>query len=188
VRRGSIANAALVALLFVVGVGLALAFERKPADSETSSDTSSDTVTPDANAPLVTTTVSNAAGQSVALVTPGEPAIIMISSVTCSWCKRALGDLRELSGGRPLTRLKLLTLEGAAEGGPMVGRESLNGVQLIGPVSGASKVTLTFRFQGTPTFIAVDRNGRVVQTMPGYPIRDVFKLWYAVMVGEAETP
>ena len=51
-----------------------------------------------------------------------------------------------------------------------------------------ARVSLTFRYQGTPTFLAVDREGRVVQVMPGYPMREVLKLWYNVMVGDAETP
>lgn len=186
-RRGSVANAVLIALLFLAGVVLALSFERK-ADV-----TDGDTATDNANPPhisavLGTGRVQNADGKSVDLVTPGEPAIVMISSVSCSWCKRALGDLRELSNGRPLPRLKLLTLEGAADGAPMVQREHLNGVQLIGPENSSSRVTLTFRYQGTPTFLAVDREGRVVQVMPGYPMREVMKLWYNVMVGDADTP
>ncbi len=127
-------------------------------------------------------------GTIIPLVTKGEPAILMISSVTCSWCKRTLKDLGELSAGRPLPRLKLLTLEGAASGVPMVSKERLTGAQLIGPVGGNDQVLLTFRFRGTPTFVAIDRNGRVVATMPGYPMREVLKTWYAVMVGDSDVP
>ncbi len=132
--------------------------------------------------------VRNLQGKLVPLVTKGEPAIVMVSSRTCSWCKRALKDLGELSAGRPLPRLKLLTLEGAAEGIPMLAKEGLTGVQLIGPSGSADQVLLTFRYPGTPTFVAIDRNGRVVQTLPGYPIRQVMEHWYAVMVGDADTP
>lgn len=188
-RRGSITNAALVALLFVGGVALALAFERKPAVPITATDSiRSDTTLPLAVDAMNTSTVKNIDGQVVPLITEGEPAIIMISSRTCSWCKRTLADLRELSSGRPLTHLKLITLEGAGEGTPMVEREKLNGVQLLGPVDSQSETALTFRYQGTPTFIAVDRKGRMVQMMPGYPMREVLKLWYNVMVGDAEVP
>jgi thioredoxin-related protein len=186
-RRGSVTNAVLVALLFLAGVAVALTFERKKTAviSDVAADSSAP---PHISAVLGTASVQNAEGQTVDIVTVGEPAIVMISSVSCSWCKRALGDLRELSAGRPLTRLKLLTLEGAADGAPMVQREHLNGVQLIGPLNNSSRVTLTFRYQGTPTFLAVDRTGRVVQVMPGYPMREVLKLWYNVMVGDAEVP
>lgn len=168
---------------------MALAFERKQAVPITASDTVRD----DAAAPLVvdamnTSTVKDINGLVVPLITTGEPAIIMISSRTCAWCKRTLSDLRELSAGRPLTRLKLITLEGADEGTPMVQLEKLNGVQLLGPVDGAAQVNLTFRYQGTPTFIAVDKRGRMVQMLPGYPMRETLKRWYNVMVGDAEVP
>ncbi|MEO7359992.1 MAG: hypothetical protein ABI120_06670 [Gemmatimonadaceae bacterium] len=188
-RRGSITNAALVALLFIGGVVLALAFERKKAEPISATDT----VRADVAAPLVveamnTSTLKNVDGKIVPLINAGEPAIIMISSVTCSWCKRTLADLHELSNGRPMPRLRLITLEGASDGIPMVQREQLNGVQLLGPVDGQAQVALTFRYQGTPTFIAVDSRGRMVQMMPGYPMREVLKLWYNVMVGDAEVP
>ena len=127
-------------------------------------------------------------GAVIPLITKGEPAIIMVSSVTCSWCKRTLKDLGELSAGRPLPRLKLLTLEGAAGGVPMVSKEGITGAQLIGPSGSSDQVLLTFRYPGTPTFVAIDRNGRVVATMPGYPMREVLKTWYAVMVGDSDVP
>lgn len=127
-------------------------------------------------------------GKVIPLHVKGEPAILMISSVTCSWCKRALKDLGVMAAGRPLPRLKLLTLEGAGEGAPMLAKEKLTGAELIGPASGADQVMLTFRYPGTPTFVAIDRNGRVVRTLPGYPIPDEMKHWYAVMVGDQEVP
>ena len=89
-------------------------------------------------------------GKIVPLVTKGEPAILMISSVTCSWCKRAFKDLGELSAGRPLPRLKLLTLEGAAEGAPMLAKEHITGAQLIGPSRSGDQVLLTFRYPRHP--------------------------------------
>jgi hypothetical protein len=126
--------------------------------------------------------------RTIPLVTKGQPAIIMVSSVTCSWCKRTLKDLGEMAGGRPLPHLKFLTLEGATEGIPMLAKEKIVGAELIGPAGSADQVLLTFRYPGTPTFVAVDRNGRVVKTMPGYPIRQELEHWFAVMVGDAETP
>ncbi len=186
-RRGSVANAVLVALLFLVGMAVALMFERQP-DATAAGAPAQAAEPPHISAVLGTGRVLNEMGQSVDIATKGEPAIVMISSVSCSWCKRALGDLRELSAGRPLPRLKLLTLEGAADGAPMIQREQLRGVQLIGPENNSARVRLTFRYQGTPTFLAIDREGRVVQVMPGYPMREVLKLWYTVMVGDAEAP
>lgn len=132
--------------------------------------------------------VRNLQGKIVPVATKGQASIVMVSSVTCSWCKRALKDLGELSAGRPLPRLKLLTLEGAAEGAPMLAKEGITGAELIGPAGSSDQVLLTFRYPGTPTFVAIDRNGRVVRTMPGYPIRQEMEHWFAVMVGDAETP
>ncbi len=132
--------------------------------------------------------VRNLAGKSEPLVTKGQPVILMVSSRTCTWCKRALKDLGELSAGRPLPRLKVITLEGAAEGVAMLAKEGITGAQLVGPVGGADQVLLTFRYPGTPTFVAIDRNGRVVKTLPGYPIREEMKHWYAVMVGDQDVP
>ena len=122
------------------------------------------------------------------LAVPNTPTIVMVSSRTCGWCKRALADLGEMSKGRPLKNLTLLTLEGASEGQPMVDKEHIVGARLVGPAGGSDQVLLTFRFPGTPTFVAIDRNGRVVKTMPGYPIREEMKHWYAVMVGDQDTP
>lgn len=127
-------------------------------------------------------------GKVIPLHVKGEPAILMISSRTCSWCKRALKDLGVMSAGRPLPRLKLLTLEGAGEGVAMLAKEKLTGAQLIGPAGSSDQVLLTFRYPGTPTFVAIDRNGRVVRTLPGYPIPEEMKHWYAVMVGDQDVP
>lgn len=127
-------------------------------------------------------------GKREPVAVKGEPGIIMVSSVSCGWCKRALADLGRMAEGRPLPRLTLLTLEGAAEGSPMLAKERITGARLVGPAGSNDQVLMTFRYPGTPTFVAVDRNGRVVATMPGYPIPEVMKSWYAVMVGDAETP
>ena len=64
----------------------------------------------------------------------------------------------------------------------------LTGAQLIGPAGSSEQVSITFRYPGTPTFVAIDRNGRVVRTLPGYPIPDEMKHWYAVMVGDQDVP
>lgn len=132
--------------------------------------------------------VHDANGRTVPVVPAGEPAIVMISSRTCIWCKRVLKDLGEMAAGRPLPRLRLLTLEGAAEGAPMVAKERITGAVLLGPAAGADQVQLTFRYPGTPTFLAIDRRGRVVRTLPGYPIREELRHWFAVMAGDQDTP
>ena len=127
-------------------------------------------------------------GTLAPLVLPGQPTIVMISSRTCSWCKQALSDIGEMSKGRAVPRLTVLTLEGAEVGTPMLESERISGARLVGPAGSSGKVFLTFRYPGTPTFLAIDRNGRVVRTMPGYPGRQELQRWFAVMVGEQETP
>jgi hypothetical protein len=199
IRRGSVSVASLGWL--VVGVAGTVLFARQSARSledasgnlpvRVNTVAGSDTApqsAPSIEKALGAFKVRDIRGTVIPLVTKGEPAIIMISSVTCSWCKRTLKDLGELSAGRPLPRLKLLTLEGAAGGVPMVSKERIAGAQLIGPNGSSDQVLMTFRFRGTPTFVAVDRNGRVVATMPGYPMREVLKTWYAVMVGDSDVP
>ena len=198
-RRGAVSLGSLGWL--VLGVAGTVLFARQSARSVESDSgnlpVSANTVAGTDTAPQSAPTIEQALGAFkvrdirgtvIPLVTKGQPAIIMISSVTCSWCKRTLKDLGELSAGRPLPRLKLLTLEGAAGGVPMVSKEKLTGVQLLGPNGSSDQVLMTFRFRGTPTFVAVDRNGRVVSTMPGYPMREVLKTWYAVMVGDSDVP
>lgn len=156
--------------------------------SRTANDTTAVSKRPTASEAMGAFRVRDSTGALIPLATPGEPAIIMVSSVTCSWCKRTLKDLGELSAGRPLPRLKLLTLEGATNGAPMLAKEKITGAQLIGPSGSSDQVLLTFRYPGTPTFVAVDREGFVVATMPGYPMREVLKSWFAVMVGDQDVP
>ncbi|MEP6831875.1 MAG: hypothetical protein ABJB74_00720 [Gemmatimonas sp.] len=168
------------------GVALALLFERKTDASSVDAIQPSDR--PDAEAALGFANVKAIDGQVVPLLTKGVPAIVMISSEICEWCKQTLDDLQTMAAGRPLPRLKLLTLEGAAEGVSMVKRAKLTGLQLIGPIDGPTTVSLTFRFQGTPTFFAVDQHGRVARVFTGYQTRDVLTRLYNVMIGDAEVP
>ena len=187
-RRGSVATAALIALLFLGGVALALAFERRAPASTALDTVRANAEGPDAETALGLSTVKTVDGQIVPLLTKGEPAIIMISSEVCAWCKQTFDDLHAMSAGRPLPRLKVFTLEGAAEGAPMVKRAKLTGLQLIGPVDARTMVSLTFRFQGTPTFFAIDQHGRIALALPGYQTREVLTRLYKVMVGEANVP
>ena len=132
--------------------------------------------------------VRDLGGRIVPIVTENEPSIVMISSTTCGWCKRALRDIGEMAGGRPVPHLKVLTLEGAQLGVPMLTKENIVGAQFIGPAGNSDQVLLTFRYPGTPTFVVIDRNGRVARTMPGYPIREEMQHWLAVMLGDADVP
>ena len=113
--------------------------------------------------------VRNLAGKSEPLITKGQPVILMVSSRTCTWCKRALKDLGELSAGRPLPRLKVITLEGAAEGVAMLAKEGITGAQLVGPVGGADQrdvdakepsVAATLHILASTTARARERTGQ----------------------------
>ncbi|HYW33270.1 MAG TPA: hypothetical protein VE869_17340 [Gemmatimonas sp.] len=198
-RRGSVPLRQLLVALLVIGTIVYIG-KRQAASAAAGNDVervAAEVVAGTDTAPSTAPTAAESVGafrvrtvdNAIApLAVPGKATIVMISSLTCGWCKRALADLGEMSAGRPLPNLTLLTLEGAADGLPMLQKEGITGARLVGPAGGNETVMLTFRYPGTPTFVAIDRNGRVVRTMPGYPIREEMKHWYAVMVGDQETP
>ena len=196
-RRGASGFSGLAFIVIVVGgVALMVMRSRASRDEDTSNLSvdrivASDTIRapgPAVEAAVGAFRVRDTSGAIIPLMKKGEPAILMISSVTCGWCKQSLKDLGAMSAGRPLPRLKLLTLEGAADGAPMLARENITGAQLIGPSGSRDQVMLTFRYPGTPTFVAIDSEGRVVATRPGYPPRSVMERLFAVMVGDAALP
>lgn len=179
------------------GVGLLVAREAFRGETNVSVAFAANLVPGSDTAPATAPSVASALGVDLVrlangthapITVPGEPMVVMLSSTTCGWCKQALSDFGTFARGRPVPRLTLLTLEGAGEGAPMLGRERLSGARLVGPSSSNDQVHLTFRYVGTPTFIAVDRNGRVLRTMPGYPTRAELERWFAVMVGETTVP
>jgi hypothetical protein len=129
--------------------------------------------------------IADASGSTVPLSPPDEASIVMISSTSCGYCKESLAALGEMTKGQPLPGLRLLTLEGAADGASMLSAAGLTGATLIGPGTDAAKVGLTFRIQGTPTFVAIDRRGRVRRIMPGYPGPEELRRWLPVMTGSA---
>jgi thioredoxin-related protein len=177
------------ALTVVLVTGVIGVFLVRPLFNERAEDRAPSTTTgATAEESIGTLEVRDASGNLVPIVTPGEPSIVMVSSTTCGWCKRALRDIGEMANGRPVPRLKLLTLEGADQGAPMLSKEGIVGAQLIGPAGQSDQVLLTFRYSGTPTFVAIDRNGRIARTMPGYPIREEMQHWFNVMIGSTDVP
>jgi thioredoxin-related protein len=112
----------------------------------------------------------------------------MVSSETCGYCKRALRDMGEMSGGRPLSRLRVVTLEGAAGGVPMLRAAGVQGATSLGPASQSARTMLTFQLPGTPTFVALDARGRVTHAMVGYPGREGMASWYRAAAGEQDRP
>jgi hypothetical protein len=196
-RRGATSVSTLLLGAVIVGCTVLVAnralAERDTGNLSVDHGVVAGTDTAPSTAPTVrqafgTATVRDLAGKTVPLAPARQPTIVMINSRTCPWCKKALRDIGQLAAGRPLPRLTLLTLEGADAGVPMVNGEQITGARLVGPSDDAERERLTARFRGTPTFIAVDRNGRILQTMPGYPIYEEMKRWHAVMAGEAAAP
>ena len=112
----------------------------------------------------------------------------MVISQTCGVCKEALRDFGQAAAGRPLRRLHVVTLEGAAAGLPMVDAAAVRGATLSGPVSPAAEALFTFQIRGTPTFLALDERGRVGRVIPGYPGREAFRPWVETMLGERDAP
>jgi thioredoxin-related protein len=173
-RRSGTVSVSTVVLLVVAFACAALVGERVYARS--------------AQDKLATAVVRDITGQRVSLVPKGQPTVVMVSSRTCPWCKKALTDFGRMAKGEPVPGLTLFTLEGAAEGAPMLEKEKLRGARLVGPAGSREEAERLFRYPGTPTFIAFDRNGRVVHTIPGYPIEPELARLFAVMVREADVP
>lgn len=132
--------------------------------------------------------VRNTNGETVPIINVGEPAIVMINSRTCGYCKAALRDLGVYAKGRPVPRLRLLTLEGAADGLPMLAENNIGGAVAIGPATSQTQVLITFRYRGTPTFVAVGADGTIQGTMAGYPGPAQLMPWFDVMLGERAAP
>ncbi len=132
--------------------------------------------------------VHDMSGATVPIVRTGEPAIVMINSRTCGYCKLALKDLGQYAKGRPVPGLRMLTLEGAIDGAPMLVEAGLQGAVPLGPATSQSQVLLTFRYRGTPTFVAVDADGRIRGTMQGYGGPERMASWFDVMLGDRAAP
>jgi hypothetical protein len=132
--------------------------------------------------------VRDASGALLPLAPVGEPAVVMVSSVTCTYCAQAMRDFARMAAGRPLPRLRVVTLEGAREGEPMLARQGIGGVWHAGPADGSGQTLLTFQFPGTPTFLLLDREGGVRAALSGYPGAERIEPWFQVMLGERDAP
>lgn len=125
-------------------------------------------------------------GRDVPITPTAGSAVVMVSSVTCTFCDEALRDFARMAAGRPLPGLRIVTLEGAAAGAPMLARHGLHDVWQAGPASDGAGALLTFQFPGTPTFLLVDTTGTVRAALPGYPGREAIRPWFRVMTGAAD--
>lgn len=139
----------------------------------------------DANGSLAGYRVRLASDSLVSVVPADAPAVVMVSSVTCSVCAETMRELA--SDGRALPGLRVVTLEGASLGQAMARRNGLRDVWHAGPADGSGATLLTFQYPGTPTFLLVEPDGRVRRALVGYPGRDAFMPWLRVMAGETTT-
>ena len=127
-------------------------------------------------------------GAVVPIAKLGEPAIVMINSVTCVWCEAALRDFAADAPGRVLSRLRVVTLEGAAGGARMLAHAGVKAGVVSGPGDEPARTMLSLQFPGTPVFVAVDSASHVIASLPGYPGRGAMRSWLAVMLGERASP
>jgi hypothetical protein len=128
--------------------------------------------------------VRDSAGARVALTPAGVPAILMVNSRTCAFCRMALKDIAEMQGRDGVPRLRVVTLEGAAAGQSMLTTFGVRGAFSAGPDGESDQVLLTFRIPGTPVFARTDSTGRIVETVPGYPGPAIIARWLPVMRGQ----
>ncbi|MCC7054177.1 MAG: hypothetical protein IT355_13005 [Gemmatimonadaceae bacterium] len=127
--------------------------------------------------------VRDSANLRLPLAPAGRPAILMVNSKTCSFCRLALRDIASLQGSDPVPMLRVVTLEGAAAGRAMLAEMGVRGAFSAGPDGEGDQVLLTFNIPGTPVFARTDSTGRIVETVPGYPGPDVIGRWLPVMRG-----
>lgn len=127
--------------------------------------------------------VRNASNARVPLAPKGAPAILMVNSRTCSFCRQSLKDIASLQGRDGVPMLRVVTLEGAEAGRTMLDSYGVHGAFSAGPDGQGDQVLLTFRIPGTPVFARTDSSGRIVETVPGYPGPEVLARWLPVMRG-----
>lgn len=171
-RRVSPLGVALIAAVVLVGGWIGL---RGAPDDSVPLDVGA--------AGIASLPVSTVDGRMLSLRDAHEPTVVMISSETCTYCKASFRDMAATASGRPFKRLRVLTLEGASVGEPMVRAAGVQGATLVGPTSRADEATFTFQIRGTPTFLFIDASGQVRATLIGYPGSDGLRPWIDVMLG-----
>jgi thioredoxin-related protein len=183
-RRPAPATLAILAVVVAGGLWLGGRLDGEdPADAARAA-----TLDAGAGAGIAALDVRTVSGAIRPVAGTGEPTVVMVISETCAVCKEALRDFGRAAAGRPLRRLHVVTLEGAAAGVPIVNAADVRGATLSGPVSPAAEALFTFQLRGTPTFLALDERGRVLRVVPGYPGRDAFRPWVATMLAERASP
>ena len=171
-------------LAWVIAGALALAVVgRMTIDRQSPALASDDPAVGQARSAVTNLFVRDSANALVPLAPRDGPAILMVNSKTCSFCRLALRDIAARQGSDGVPRLRVVTLEGAAAGSAMLSRFGVRGAFSAGPDGESDQVLLSFRIPGTPVFARTDGAGRIVETVPGYPGPDVLARWLPIMRG-----
>jgi hypothetical protein len=186
--RARVSPLGLLLLAAVVAAAAWLGLRLGQGGGDDADYTTRGPVSAGAGAGVAAFSVRTLGGDVIPLAGAGHPTVVMVSSETCTYCDQALRDLGRLAGGRPLPRLRVVTIEGAARGRPMVEAAGVRGAVLAGPVTPAAEAQFAFQIRGTPTWLALDARGRVTRTMLGYPGEAVLPAWLGVMTGARDAP
>ncbi len=172
----------MLAWVMAGALGMALigrvAFDRAPPPLA-----SDDPAVGQARSAVTNLMVRDSANGRVALTPVGRPAILMVNSRSCSFCRTALEDIATMQGSDGVPMLRVVTLEGEAVGRAMITSLGVRGAFSAGPDGESDQVLLTFRIPGTPVFARTDSAGRIVETVPGYPGPELIARWMPVMRG-----
>ena len=171
-------------LAWVVAGALALTVVgRFAVDRRTSLPPRDDPAVGQARSAVLHLVVRDSAGARMLLAPPGKAAILMVNSRTCSFCRQSLMEIATLQGRDAVPMLRVVTLEGADVGRAMLASLGVRGAFSAGPDGESDQVLLTFSIPGTPVFARTDSDGRIVETVPGYPGPAVLARWLPVMRG-----
>lgn len=172
-------------IAWVIAGAMALALVGRITSDRTPATTATDDpAVGQARSAVTDLVVRDSSGRRVPLAPSGRPAILMINSKTCSFCRIALKDIAALQGRDGVPMLRVVTLEGEAVGRAVLDAMGVRGAFNAGPDGESDQVLLTFRIPGTPVFARTDRSGQIVETVPGYPGREVLARWLPIMRGE----
>lgn len=173
----------MLAWVLAGALGIALigrvAFDRTPPQLP-----SDDPAVGQAREAVTNLMVRDSGNRRVALAPTGRPAILMVNSKTCSFCRSALKDVARLQGRDDVPMLRVVTLEGESVGRTMLASLGVRGAFTAGPDGESDQVLLTFRIPGTPVFARTDSAGRIVETVPGYPGPELIARWMPIMRGQ----
>lgn len=178
-----IARREMVAWVIAGALALAL-IGRVAVDRRPSTPPGDDPSVRQARSAVADLMVRDSANRLVRLAPTDGPAILMVNSKTCSFCRLALRDIAAQQGRDGVPRLRVVTLEGAEAGRTMLTSFGVREAFSAGPDGESDQVLLTFRIPGTPVFARTDDAGRIIETVPGYPGPEVLARWLPIMRGQ----